>query len=116
MKITLVLAASILSLASFAAQATTSAGSAAVEIKFSDLDLNRKAGVATLFQRIQGAAKQVCAVHEGRRITEQRAHAACLDNAVLTAVARINRPMLSEFVAAQMGQTVAGAPVRVAVR
>jgi UrcA family protein len=116
MKITLVLAASILSLASFAAQATTPAGAGSVEIKYSDLDLNRKAGVATLYQRIQGAAKQVCAAHDGRRITEQRAHAACLDNAVLTAVARINRPMLSEYVAAQMGKTVVGAPARVAVR
>jgi UrcA family protein len=116
MKITLVLAASILSLSSFAAHATTPAGAAAVEIKYSDLDLNRKAGVATLYQRIQGAARQVCEVHAGRRITELRAHAACLDNAVLTAVARINRPMLSEYVAAQMGKAVAGAPARVAVR
>jgi UrcA family protein len=116
MKIALALATTILSLSSLEAQATVATGAEAIEVKYADLDLDRKAGVVTLYQRIQGAAKQVCEAQAGRRIAEQRSHAACIDNAVLTAVARVNRPMLSAYVAQLTHQPVGGAPEQVAVR
>jgi UrcA family protein len=104
MKITIALVTTVLSLGTLNANATAPAAADAVQVRYSDLDLSRKAGIATLYQRIQGAAQRVCETHTGRRLEQQRGHAACVDNAVARAVARIDRPMLSDYAARQMGK------------
>jgi len=116
MKIALAFAASILSFSSLAAHATTPADVTAVEVQYSDLDLDRKAGVVTLYARIKGAADRVCDVQSGRTIRAQVTHAECVNNAVATAVGRVNSPMLSNYVTQLTGKSVNGTPDRVATR
>jgi UrcA family protein len=116
MKIALALATALLSLPALAAPPAGTADVPAVDVHYADLDLDRQAGIVTLYQRIKGAARQVCAEHGGRRLSEQRSQATCVELAVSTAVARMNRPMLSEYYAQQTGKAPADSPTRVAGR
>lgn len=87
-----------------------------VTVQYADLDLDRKPGVTALFQRIKGAAQQVCRDHDGKTLVEKRTYAACVASALSIAVARIDRPMLTDYVVQQTGKPVAGASPRVAGR
>jgi UrcA family protein len=67
-----------------------------VRVKFRDLDLSSPKGIATLYQRIERAARLVCtdssAPWDGERVTTfQR----CYDAAIEDAVATIDQPMLT---------------------
>ena len=46
----------------------------------------------------------------------KQAFAACIDDAVMGAVVRIGRPMVSEYVTRQLGKPVPGKPSRVAAQ
>lgn len=68
-------------------------------VQFADLDLSTDAGAATLFNRIRGAAISVCSVHRGgTTLLDKTRHAACVEFALSNAVARVDRPELSEYV------------------
>ena len=112
MKLATALAAGFLACAALGVQATTPADVETITVRYADLDLDREAGVATLYQRIRGAAKRVCAEHAGERLVSKQAYAACLEGAVMGAVARIGRPMLSEYVARRLGERVPGTPAQ----
>jgi len=116
MKITTVLAASILSLSALDAQAAAPTDVYSVTVQFADLNLDSKAGIVTLYQRIKGAARRVCGDQANERLVAKHTYAVCLDLAVSTAVARIDRPTLSDYVAQRSGKRVVGTPARVAVR
>lgn len=116
MKIATVIVTTLLSLTALQAQATAPADTAAVEVAYGDLNLDRMAGIATLYQRIRGASQRVCDAHDGRTLVAKGAYSACVDGAIADAVARINRPMLSQYVAQQTGKAMTGTPARVAVR
>ena len=68
-------------------------------VQFADLDLSKDAGAATLFNRIRGAALKVCSTYRGGpTLRDKQQHAACVDFAMSNAVARVDRPELTEYV------------------
>jgi len=68
-------------------------------VQFADLDLSKDAGLATLFNRMKGAAERVCSAHSGgTTLRDQQQYAACVDFALSNAVARVDRPELTEYV------------------
>lgn len=66
-------------------------------VRFADLDLSKMAGATALYFRLQRAARAVCDPLESRELAFATKHRACMDQAVTSAVARINRPLLSEY-------------------
>lgn len=70
-------------------------------VRFSDLDLSRIEDAATLFSRIRDAAKAVCSRHDSKELARQQRYVACIDFAVSTAVARVDEPVLTNYVASR---------------
>ena len=117
MKIAIALAASVLSLSTLAAQAAAPTDEPySITVQFADLDLDRKAGIAKLYFRIKAAAQRVCDQQANERLVAKQTYAVCVERAVSAAVARINRPMLSDYVAQRGGKPQKEAPAQVAVR
>lgn len=103
MKLATALVTSILSLMTLDARGAAPTDDAyTVTVPFADLDLRHQDGIAELYGRIQGAARRVCAQQADEQRVEDQDFAGCVKRAVSTAVARIDRPMLSEY-AAQLG-------------
>lgn len=74
-----------------------------IVVSFAGLDLTSQKGVDLLYSRIRSAAKIVCRVNESReqhRIAQARA---CYRSALEDAVAKVNRPLLSEVHARRTG-------------
>jgi UrcA family protein len=63
-------------------------------VRFGDLNLESEAGARTLYERIRAAARQVCDDTSGSLLFEARTYHACFDNAVNSAVNKVNRPTL----------------------
>jgi UrcA family protein len=92
--------ATILSLAMLNAAHAAGTAPKSQTVQFADLDLNKAAGAATLFNRIRGAAHAVCGGYpSGTTLRDQQHHAACVSFAVSNAVARVDEPMLTQYVA-----------------
>jgi len=75
-----------------------------IRIAYGDLNLATPAGVAILYQRILGAAKQYCEpdrVLTGTRLSPNYDH--CVQTAVAATVRKINQPGLSALHAARSG-------------
>ena len=71
--------ATILGLALLNAAHATDAVPKSRTVQFADLDLNKAAGAATLFNRIKGAALAVCESHRGSMtLGDQERHADCM--------------------------------------
>ena len=68
-----------------------------VEVHFSDLDLTRSEGAAALHQRLYGAAKTVCASLDARDLASQMRFKDCVQTGVGSAVAKIDRPVLTAY-------------------
>lgn len=103
MKLATALVTSILSLMTLDARGAAPTDDAySITVQFADLDLRSQDGIAELYRRIHGAARRVCAQQATEQRVEDQDFAGCVMRAVSTAVARINRPMLSEY-AAQLG-------------
>jgi UrcA family protein len=115
LKLAAAFVASILSLTTLDARSALPTDDVySVTVKFADLDLNREAGIAKLYVRIRGAARRVC---DQQAIDQPAAnHPACMKRAVSTAIARIDRPMLSEYFAQLGGKSAKTAPASVAAR
>ena len=116
MKLATALAASILSLTALDAQAAPTDDAYSITVKVADLDLNREAGIAKLYLRIKVAARRVCDQQAYEQLAMERNYAACVKRAVSEAVARIDRPMLSDHVAQLGRKPVKTAPASVAAR
>lgn len=96
--------ATILSLALLNTAHATDPAPKSRTVQFADLDLNRAAGAATLFNRIKGAAQAVCGSHRsGVTLRDQERYADCMRIAVSNAVARVDEPMLTEYVVNRTG-------------
>jgi|SRR5215472_11410553 len=65
---------------------------AGVVVTFGDLDLDTHDGVATLYSRLEAAAKSACTAREGT--SSPSGIASCTDYSVRQAVARIGAPRL----------------------
>jgi UrcA family protein len=117
MKIATALAASVLSLCTFAAQADApTEENHSVTVQFADLDLDRQPGIAKLYFRIKSAAKRVCDSQANERLATRQTYDVCVERAVSAAVARINRPLLTSYVVQRSGKPPKQAPAHVAVR
>jgi len=68
-------------------------------VSYQDLNLSTEAGAKVLYERIHGAANQVCGSVEVRDLPGVRAHAACVEKAVSDAVAAVNNQRLTQTVA-----------------
>jgi UrcA family protein len=62
-----------------------------VVVHFADLDLSRSEGATVLYQRLKGAAETVCAPIDDRRFKP------CVQNAISTAVAKVDKPALTAY-------------------
>jgi UrcA family protein len=80
-------------------------------VQFADLDLSKPEGAITLFGRIKGAARSVCSSLNGRTIRQKQEYAACVDFALSNTVARVDRPVLTEYFASKSSKEK---PVKVA--
>ncbi|HUR21680.1 MAG TPA: UrcA family protein [Vicinamibacterales bacterium] len=117
MKLAIAFAASILSLTTLDARAATPTDDAySATVQFADLDLNREAGVAKLYARIKGAARRVCDQQANEQLVAKQAYPVCVKQAVSTAVARIDRPLLSEYFTRLGGKPAKNVPATVAAR
>jgi UrcA family protein len=116
MKFAIALAASVLSLSTLAARAAPTAEPYSVTVQFADLDIERKAGVAKLYSRIKAAAQRVCDQQANERLAAKQTYSVCVERAVAAAIARINRPMLSEYAAQRGIKLPKEAPAQVASR
>jgi UrcA family protein len=99
MKLATALVASILSLTTLDGRAAAPDDTFSTTVRFADLDLNREAGIAKLYLRIKGAARHVCYQQAEEQPDAAQSYFVCVKHTVATAVARIDRPMLSDYVA-----------------
>ena len=103
MKLATAFVTSILSLTTLDTQAAAPSDDAySVTVQFADLNLDREPGIAKLYLRIKGAARHVCYQQAEEQPEATQSYPACVKQAVATAVARINRPLLTDYVA-QLG-------------
>ena len=117
MKLAITFVASILLLSMADARAAAPAEDAySVTVQFDDLDLTREPGIARLYARIKSAARQVCYQSTDAQLVAKQAYGMCVKRAVSEAVARINRPMLSDYVAKRDGKPASTQPASVAAR
>jgi UrcA family protein len=72
----------------------TLAADRSMTIHYSDVNLATISGAATLYRRIQGAARLVCG-ERGRSLVEQRDWQVCYHAAIDDAVATVNSPTLT---------------------
>jgi UrcA family protein len=111
----LVLSGSIFSVA----QAGSSSDAPTAVVKFGDLDTTRSAGQEALYRRVTRAAQSVCGSLDpgvsGRNLALVSLHTACVDQALAAAVAQINRPEFTNYVATRL-PNVTGADIRLAAR
>lgn len=68
-----------------------------VVVKYGDLSLNTKAGVATLHARLKTAAKYVCSALDSRVLGLRDQYERCVSDAVKQSVAAVGNPELTRF-------------------
>ena len=81
-----------------------------ITVKYGDLNLANSQGVATLYSRIQAAAKNVC-WQDGRGVQATVQGNRCVDKAILGAVTKVNNSALSAMYGEKSGKEM---PTRVA--
>jgi len=71
---------------------------AAVRVSYADLNIENEAGAKVLYARLQRASQEVCGIGSYdlvRSVTESRKARACYEEALSTAVERIDSDMLN---------------------
>ena len=66
-------------------------------VRYDDLDLNKKAGVRTLYRRLATAAKTVCAPNISVPVTLRNRSRNCARETLADAVAQVNHPNLTAY-------------------
>jgi UrcA family protein len=72
-----------------------------VVVHFADLDLSRSQGAAVLYHRLRAAAETVCAPIDDRDLGSYVRFKECVQSALSTAVAEVDRPALTEYYSAR---------------
>jgi UrcA family protein len=72
-------------------------------VHFSDLDLSRGEGAATLYGRINSAARLVCAPLDAGRLSGSSRFRACVKTAIQRAVSDVHQPLLTQYCEAALG-------------
>jgi UrcA family protein len=73
------------------------------EVSLAGLDLDRAEGAAILYGRVRAAAYDVCRHLESRQLEQLALWHKCVDQAISAAVAKIDRPALSTYLASKTG-------------
>ena len=87
-----------------AAYAAPPGNAPSIVVHFADLDLSRSEGAAVLYQRLNGAAETVCAPLDDRGVGRHMRFRACVQSAISTAVAKVDRPALTTYYEAKTYQ------------
>jgi len=74
-------------------------------VRYSDLDINTRAGATVLYARIRYAAQQVCGDADSRQWAASAAVKACVNRAIYTGVRSVNSPKLTSVYNSQAGST-----------
>jgi UrcA family protein len=72
-------------------------GSPKYAVPFSDLDLSKIEGATALYGRIRHAARAACETILTQQPGMGEKYRACVDGAIAQAVAKANRPLLSQY-------------------
>jgi UrcA family protein len=86
-------------IADFAAAKEREAASTVVN--YSDLDLARSTDTARLYARLKYASQKVCNSYDSRELRTRDLYAACVDQALNSAVAEVNNAKLSSLHASE---------------
>ena len=82
-----------------------------LEVRYADLDLDKAAGVASLYARLRSAAEQVCDVAAGpQALFLSSSERVCAAAALEQAVANVDRAALTAYHAARASQAGARGP------
>ena len=77
-----------------------------IEVRLSDLDLAKTEGMHTLFSRLRLAARQACSsLDSGSSLIYISAHRACVQDALDTAVAKLDNQTFTSYVAQRQSTT-----------
>jgi UrcA family protein len=90
----------LLPLAALALSGAAAAGAPGVEtrvVRFGDLNLDSRAGVAVLHKRLRNAAESVCGNLDSRVLVLRDAYQQCVAEAVTQSVTSVGNPNLSNF-------------------
>jgi UrcA family protein len=74
-------------------------------IRYSDLDINTRAGATVLYARIRNAAQQVCGDVDSKQLAVSAAVKACVNRAISTSVRSVNSPKLTSVYNSHVGVT-----------
>lgn len=88
-----------------ALQATANAAADALparRVSYADLDISKPAGAKTLYRRIEAAARLVCEPDAGKDLGAAQRGRACIQQAIDSAVNRVDSVALSELHAAKV--------------
>jgi UrcA family protein len=67
------------------------------KVQFGDLNLNSAAGAKILYGRLSKAARSVCSPFESRELATTAKWHNCYDRALAAAVAKIDKPMVTQL-------------------
>jgi UrcA family protein len=65
------------------------------KVTYGDLNLESPEGAKALYARLRFAAREVCSPLEGRELSHGSAWKVCVNDAMESAVAKINKPLVS---------------------
>lgn len=74
-----------------------------IVVSYAGLELSKPKGADMLYGRIRSAAEIVCRVNQSRELAQVARANACFSAAVADAVAKVDRPLVSELHARRMG-------------
>jgi UrcA family protein len=74
------------------------------KISFADLNLNTTQGVTSLYRRISSAAGKVCTPFESRGLGLMSVWRHCMDQAISSAVDKVNNPALTAITQPKIGR------------
>jgi UrcA family protein len=78
-----------------------------VTVSFSDLDLSKPRGTATLYTRIRNAARTVCGTIDIALVEEKVNWDECVDRSIANAVAKVGDPSLTAYYLAKTHRSYA---------
>lgn len=96
-----IVALGLMSAAAAVSQAAPSANAdvPSIRVHYEDLDLSTEEGALRLYQRIAGAAKQVCPAQNPLDLSGLAVARRCISTAMARAVAEVNNPQLAKLTA-----------------
>lgn len=74
-----------------------------IVVRYGDLDLAHIDGATALYTRLRLAARQVCAPLESRELAGAQRFNTCVADALATAVATVDRPLVSDYYRTRLG-------------